>query len=42
MDKGIVSPLNEQEYEILANEFSVPKTGMIRWRSFVDCVDKGY
>jgi Ca2+-binding EF-hand superfamily protein len=41
MNKGIVSPLNAEEYEIMTERFRVANTDMVQWRSFVDCVDEG-
>jgi hypothetical protein len=41
MDKGIVSPLTAEEYEIMTERFRLPNTDMVQWRRFVDCVDEG-
>ena len=41
MDKGVVSPLTEAEIDILIDNYRVPRTDMVRWRAFVESIDKG-
>lgn len=40
-DKGVVSPLTVDECDVLVDHYDVKKNGMIKWRAFVDSIDKG-
>ncbi len=40
-DKGVVSPLTEEECDVLVESYDVKNNGMIKWRAFVDSIDKG-
>jgi hypothetical protein len=39
-DKGVVSNLSQAELDVLVNHYDVKKNGMIKWRAFVDSIDK--
>jgi Ca2+-binding EF-hand superfamily protein len=41
MEKGIHSPLNDEDYDILMNHYDVKKDGRVKWTAFVDSINKG-
>ena len=40
-DKGVVRPLTVDEADLLVQHYLVKKNGMIKWRAFVDSIEKG-
>ena len=41
-DKGVVRPLTTEESELIVQNYLVKKNGMIKWRAFVDSIEKGW
>ena len=41
LERGTGNQLTKDEIDILIKEYGVPKTKMIRWRDFVNTIDKG-
>ena len=40
-DKGVVRPLTADESELIVQNY-LKKNGMIKWRDFVDSIEKGW